>query len=190
MAYNSFDNYYHDENGNIHRDIPLGTSPLDAFARNNQRMKEEIKRIDNRIDGSNDNIKTEIERLESDICDSSAAAKSQLDTAIDNINKNINTLTDCMTSDIAGINSKIDHTVNTVNSSINMEISKINHRVDNIIANSPDTEGNSELIDIRTSSDGTVYESAGTAVRNQISELEADVYRNNLINGMDYILIH
>lgn len=38
-------------------------------------------------------------------------------------------------------------------------------RVDNIIAHNNNTEGNSELIDIRTVSDGIVYGSAGAAVR-------------------------
>lgn len=45
-------------------------------------------------------------------------------------------------------------------------------RVNNIIAHNNDTEGNSELIDIRTGNDGTVYNSAGRAVREQISKLE------------------
>lgn len=52
------------------------------------------------------------------------------------------------------------------------EIDEINSRVDNIIAHNDDTEGNSELIDIRTGTDGTVYNSAGNAVRTQISAVK------------------
>lgn len=49
-------------------------------------------------------------------------------------------------------------------------VSIANSRVDNIIANNNPTEGNSELVDIRTGADGTVYASAGNAIREQISD--------------------
>ena len=44
-------------------------------------------------------------------------------------------------------------------------------RIDNIIAHNNDTEGNTELIDIRTTYQGTVAGSAGTAVRFQARQL-------------------
>ncbi|MBQ8133853.1 MAG: hypothetical protein IJ192_05555, partial [Clostridia bacterium] len=168
MAYNKFDNYYRDENGNVHRDIPLGTSPQDAYARTNKRLKEEIQRIDERIDETNNNTKTEVEQLEKNITGASDIAKNQLDNAVEKFSNNIGNLTERFDSDIAAINNRIDTTVDTVNASINTEINKVNHRVDNIIANSTATEGNSELIDVRIGNDGIVYESAGAAVRGQI----------------------
>lgn len=48
---------------------------------------------------------------------------------------------------------------------------RTNSRIDDIIAHNNDTEGNSELIDIRTGTDGTVYLSAGTAVRSQLKDI-------------------
>lgn len=51
------------------------------------------------------------------------------------------------------------------------DIRALGKRVDNIIALNNDTEGNSELVDIRTGADGTIYTSAGDAVRNQLSSI-------------------
>lgn len=48
---------------------------------------------------------------------------------------------------------------------------RVESRVDNIIAHNNDTEGNSELIDIRTGADGYTYDTAGEAVRNQLTSL-------------------
>lgn len=56
---------------------------------------------------------------------------------------------------------------------------EINERVNNIIAHNNDTDGNSELIDLRTTYDGQVKTSAGSAVRSQISTLNSRI--NNLV---------
>lgn len=49
----------------------------------------------------------------------------------------------------------------------NVHKSQINARIDNIIANNNNTEGNSELMDIRVDADGKTHASAGSAIRNQ-----------------------
>ena len=51
-------------------------------------------------------------------------------------------------------------------------------RVDNIIAHNNDTEGNTELVDIRTDTDGKVHVSAGTAIRHQF---------NNILTGNKFL---
>lgn len=43
-------------------------------------------------------------------------------------------------------------------------------RIDNLVANDEDSEGNSELIDIRVGYDGVRYKNAGEAVRSQMEE--------------------
>ena len=51
-----------------------------------------------------------------------------------------------------------------------------NTRIDNIVAIPPgSTEGNTELIDIRTGSDGKNYATAGDAVRGQVTDLKSDL---------------
>lgn len=72
-----------------------------------------------------------------------------------------------------------------------------NARLGNLVANSGEqTEGNTELIDIRTGADGTVYPTAGDSVRGQITGLKSDLSKVkdavyavegtvNLYNGQD-----
>ena len=50
--------------------------------------------------------------------------------------------------------------------------SALTSRVNNIITHNNDTDGNSELIDIRKGADGTTYETAGDAVREQFQKHE------------------
>lgn len=50
----------------------------------------------------------------------------------------------------------------------NKHIDGVKRQIANIVANTNNTEGNSELVDIRNGADGTIYESAGEAVRTQI----------------------
>lgn len=64
----------------------------------------------------------------------------------------------------------------------------LENRIDNIVANNNDTEGNSELVDIRTDIDGNVHDSAGAAVRKQISDLltgvsTADMFLDNQLRS-------
>ena len=51
------------------------------------------------------------------------------------------------------------------------KINELNKRISTIIADGQQTEGNTELIDIRTGADGKVYPTAGDAVRVQIGAL-------------------
>ena len=54
-------------------------------------------------------------------------------------------------------------------------IALLSARVDNIIPDGTQTEGNLELLDIRVGADGTIYPSAGDAVRGQVTDLKSAV---------------
>lgn len=60
-------------------------------------------------------------------------------------------------------------------SDFNTNNTAITARIDNIIAHNNDTDGNTELVDIRLDTDGNVYDSAGNAVRSQITTLIDDL---------------
>lgn len=60
----------------------------------------------------------------------------------------------------------------------------IQARIDNIIAHNNDTNGNTELVDMRVGADGTTYDSAGEAVRTQ---LKAVVNNTSTITGQEKI---
>lgn len=63
----------------------------------------------------------------------------------------------------------------SVRSEVANEVAEISGRLDNIIAHNQDTNGNSELIDLRTDINGVTHESAGSAVRSQVNELKGDL---------------
>lgn len=88
---------------------------------------------------------------------------------------------EALKNDIANMVTLADYNAN--NSSVSASISKVNSdltaRIDNIIAHNNDTEGNTELVDIRLGSDNKTYASAGEAVRTQINYLKTDL--DNLI---------
>lgn len=65
-----------------------------------------------------------------------------------------------------------EEAVSTEKSERMQEISIERARINNLIANNNPTEGNSELIDIRVGEDGNVYNSAGDAVRYQLSDIK------------------
>lgn len=64
---------------------------------------------------------------------------------------------------------------NVKDSTARKQITELNNRISTIVAGGQQTEGNTELIDIRTGADGKVYPTAGDAVRGQISELKEDL---------------
>lgn len=55
----------------------------------------------------------------------------------------------------------------------------LNARISNIIANNNDTDGNDELVDMRIDVNGVAHDSAGDAVRSQVSKLSSEIANVN-----------
>ena len=141
MNCNCNNNYYVDENGERHTDIPMGTSPQAAYARTNLRLKNKVEQLEN-----------EMADVQEALTQTEGNVSSQLETALNTVTENLEEASD------------------NIQASVTSALSGINARVDNIIAHNNDTEGNTELIDIRTGTDGTVYANAGAAVRSQFQQ--------------------
>ena len=156
MNCNCNQNYYVDENGVTHMDIPLNTTPEEAYVRTNLKIKDEIERVENMINESNSNFEGEVERIDAAAAAGASVAEEHLETAVEQIN------------------SDLDSAFNEINTKIDSELSSIENRVDLIIVHNNDTEGNTELLDIRTGADGMTYAAAGNAVRIPLQKLRAD----------------
>ena len=83
---------------------------------------------------------------------------NKIEDAIDKVNRNEK-------NDVAALDKRVSSIYNTLNSELYMETNELSNRLDNIIANNNHSDGNSELVDIRVSNSGTIYDSAGEAVR-------------------------
>lgn len=70
-------------------------------------------------------------------------------------------------------------------SAFNAADAAVTARIDNIIAHNNDTDGNTELIDIRTDINGDIHGSAGQAVRKQTARLTEQINLSN--NGYETI---
>lgn len=68
-----------------------------------------------------------------------------------------------------------DRTVANLTETVESNKTATDSQIANIIAHNNDTEGNTELIDVRAGADGTVYESAGSAVRSQIEQVSKKI---------------
>ena len=75
-------------------------------------------------------------------------------------------------------NSKVDSAIDSMTTTVEETTAELSARLDNVIAHNNDTEGNTELIDIRVDRNGTSYASAGEHVR----KIEEDV-ASLTING-------
>ena len=146
---------------NINAIVDIPTTEEKAYAQTNSRLNK----LDTKMDEKAEQLSNKIDGKINDFTDS--------------VNNSIRDISDYVQSEVNTISEAIENTENILESKIDERIQATNSRIDNIIANNADTDGNTELIDIRTSSDGKIYKTAGTAVRNQVYEI------NTLLNKID-----
>ena len=109
--------------------------------------------------------------------------KSYTDNQIEEFSENVAFIEDENNDIIADLeyNLTTNHIVDNVESSNSRLVlsakqgKMLNSRISNIIAHNNDTEGNTELLDIRVGTDGTTYDSAGDAVRAQVNQLSGEI---------------
>lgn len=94
---------------------------------------------------------------------------------------------EALKNDIANMVTLKDYNANNSNISIAISSldSELKARIDNIIAHNNDTEGNTELVDIRLGADNVTYDSAGSAVRGQFNNIRKEInhfYANDIFN--------
>ena len=96
----------------------------------------------------------------------------KLDTSVQQLRTHTN-------AQINALSTSLENTETSLTNLIDNQTNAVAVRIDNIIAHNADTDGNTELIDIRSGYNGRVYSSAGTAVRNQLYNT------NTLLNKAD-----
>ena len=133
-----------------------------------EELAESIKRVKDSVEKleikTSADLTREAENLTRSINQTAETAHQELQDSVNQISQNMDEILEHIDTEVAAANSRSDNAVNAAEG-------RVNARVDNIITHNNDTEGNSELIDIRTGADGTVYASAGDAVRNQLSSI-------------------
>ncbi len=149
-------NYY-----NIDASVDIPTTEEKAYAQTNSR----INRLDTKLTNTAQQLKSETD--------------SKISSMTRTLNTEINNMNNYIDSQVSEMHISLENAENEMNDKLDNRINATNSRIDNIIANNADSEGNTELIDIRTAADGKIYASAGTAVREQIYDT------NNLLGKVD-----
>ena len=138
-------------------------------------IHENAKRIENEAKARDDENKNELDsKIDS--------VDNRLDSKIDSTKSELQQKDRDLDSDISAINSTLQTKVN--NSDLDVE----RKRIDMLTKiESGQTEGNAELLDIRIGHDGEEYDTAGSAIREQIGNLDDEIQNIKKFTFEDFI---
>lgn len=113
-------------------------------------------------------IKTSNQTLENNVRGNNQVLENNVKTSNQQLQ---DLLTKAYEENLKAFNTKSAETLEKCESNITETTDQLIAQIANIVAHNNDTEGNSELIDIRVGANGVIYPSAGEAVRTQIASL-------------------
>ena len=123
--------------------------------------------------------------IEENLVDRVESMENKIETEFEQQNSQITTGLSNIKTIEQNISNKVDTEVAKVNAQLSQELNSTNQRISEIIAHNNDTDGNSELIDLRTDSHGYTYSSAGDFVRSideVIKQISTGGYKSDSIN--------
>ena len=125
------------------------------------KLRSEIDNVQQHID----NVSGLLNDVQSQLESSDNHILQEMDSQIADVHTD-------MATQAQTIHNRIDLEVTDINERIHNEKNSLSARIDTIVTNGTASEGNTELIDIRTDYKGRVYQTAGTSVREQVQALD------------------
>ena len=134
-----------------------------------------IKYIDSNLANK---LKKDYEKLKKIILDENAQAKlaNEIETINEKLTNDVETINEKLTNDVETINEKLDTKAKQVDLEVERKRIDLLTKVEN-----GETDGNTELLDMRVGANGVSYDTAADSVRSQFLELYAKLQGGELL---------
>lgn len=129
--------------------------------------KKVIEEVTKKCDETVKNVKESNQTLETNLNKKYEDTKKAVEESNEQLQTSLNQKYE---GSVQACNNAMEETRQANQNEIQNKNAEMSARVDNLIAHNNDTDGNSELVDMRVGANGAIYESAGSAVRGQFSK--------------------